>query len=230
MNQRYKVVGLGEILWDMLPNGKQLGGAPANFAYISSLFGSDGIVASRIGNDSLGTEAVQKLAPLGVTAEFVQRDTVHPTGVVQVEIDHAGQPTFEIAKLGVGFFGLDSRLANFGAARGCHLFWIAGAAQPRQPRYNPPVSRSDTHKGGACIRRQPAAGILFSRSSQRIDEDGGHRETQSRGIAEDHPNIWHRASGRNHFCGHAHGVAPSQADLRYSRVPRQPADQSAGTE
>jgi len=97
-NQRYKVVGLGEILWDMLPNGKQLGGAPANFAYISSLFGSDGIVASRIGNDSLGTEAVQKLAPLGVTAEFVQCDTVHPTGVVQVEIDHAGQPTFEIAK------------------------------------------------------------------------------------------------------------------------------------
>ncbi len=97
-SQRYKVVGLGEILWDMLPNGKQLGGAPANFAYISSLLGSDGIVASRIGNDSLGNEAVQRLAALGVTTEFVQCDTAHPTGVVQVQVDHAGQPTFVIAE------------------------------------------------------------------------------------------------------------------------------------
>src|ERR1700704_2248076 len=97
-SQRYKVVGLGEILWDMLPAGKQLGGAPANFAYISSLLGSDGIVASRIGNDSLGNEAVHRLAALGVTTEFVQCDTAHPTGVVQVRVDHAGQPTFVIAE------------------------------------------------------------------------------------------------------------------------------------
>jgi len=97
-SQRYKVVGLGEILWDMLPAGKQLGGAPANFAYISSLLGSDGIVASRIGNDSLGNEAVQRLTALGVTTEFVQCDPIHPTGVVQVKVDHAGQPTFEIAE------------------------------------------------------------------------------------------------------------------------------------
>src|SRR5438477_4131722 len=97
-SQRYKVVGLGEILWDMLPNGKQLGGAPANFAYISSLLGSDGIVASRIGDDSLGNEAVQRLAALGVTTELMQCDPAHPTGVVQVKVDHAGQPTFEIAE------------------------------------------------------------------------------------------------------------------------------------
>jgi len=97
-SQRYKVVGLGEILWDMLPNGKQLGGAPANFAYISSLLGNEGIVASRVGNDSLGSESVHRLAALGVTTEFIQRDAAHPTGTVQVEIDHAGQPKFEIAE------------------------------------------------------------------------------------------------------------------------------------
>jgi len=96
--QRYKVVGLGEILWDMLPNGKQLGGAPANFAYISTLLGDDGIVASRVGRDSLGNEALRQLAALGVTTEFVERDTIHPTGTVQVEVDHAGQPKFEIAE------------------------------------------------------------------------------------------------------------------------------------
>jgi fructokinase len=97
-NQRYKIVGLGEILWDMLPNGKQLGGAPANFAYISTLLGDEGIVASRVGSDSLGNDAVGRLAALGVTTEFVQHDSVHPTGTVQVEVDHAGQPKFEIAE------------------------------------------------------------------------------------------------------------------------------------
>jgi fructokinase len=96
-SHRYKVVGLGEILWDMLPSGKQLGGAPSNFAYISSLLGNEGIVASRVGNDALGNEAVRRLTELGVTTAFLQSDTEHPTGTVQVEVDHAGQPKFEIA-------------------------------------------------------------------------------------------------------------------------------------
>jgi len=95
---RYKVAGLGEILWDMLPDGKQLGGAPANFAYISTLLGDEGIVASRVGRDSLGSDAVAQLAALGVTTGFVQSDAVHPTGTVQVQVDHAGQPKFEIAE------------------------------------------------------------------------------------------------------------------------------------
>jgi fructokinase len=96
--EHHKVVGLGEMLWDLLPSGKQLGGAPSNFAYISTLLGSEGIVASRIGNDALGSEAVQRLAALGVNTAFLQSDPVHVTGTVQVEVDHAGQPKFEIAQ------------------------------------------------------------------------------------------------------------------------------------
>ena len=96
--KRYKIVGLGEILWDMLPNGKQLGGAPSNFAYISTLLGNEGIVASRIGNDVLGSEAVQRLARLGVATDSIQADPVRPTGSVRVEVDQAGQPRFEIAE------------------------------------------------------------------------------------------------------------------------------------
>lgn len=96
--QRNRVVGLGEILWDVLPDGKQLGGAPSNFAYISTLLGNQGIVASRIGNDALGNEARERLATLGVTTEFLQSDQVHPTGTVQVSVDRAGQPKFEIAE------------------------------------------------------------------------------------------------------------------------------------
>jgi fructokinase len=93
-----KIIGLGEILWDVLPNGRQLGGAPSNFAYVSTLLGDEGIVASRIGRDALGNEAVKQLANLGVGTPHIQADPVHPTGTVQVEVDHAGQPRFEIAE------------------------------------------------------------------------------------------------------------------------------------
>lgn len=98
MSRRHKIIGLGELLWDLLPAGKQLGGAPSNFAYISTLLGNEGIVASRIGSDALGTEAVRQLASVGVAAESLQLDAIHPTGTVRVEVDAAGQPRFEIEK------------------------------------------------------------------------------------------------------------------------------------
>src|ERR1700733_1198301 len=84
LNQRHIVVGLGELLWDMFPAGKQLGGAPANFAYITSLLGDEGIPASRLGQDALGAEALRRLSELALPTEFVQRDTEHPTGTVKV--------------------------------------------------------------------------------------------------------------------------------------------------
>src|SRR6202453_1848531 len=92
------VVGLGEVLWDLFPAGKQLGGAPANFAYISSLLGNEGSPASRLGNDALGAEAFQHLGKLGLSTEFIQQDADHPTGTVKVEVDGAGQPRFEISE------------------------------------------------------------------------------------------------------------------------------------
>lgn len=92
------VVGLGELLWDIFPEGKQLGGAPANFAYMTKLLGDRGVVASRVGEDELGREAKERLEELGLKASYVQRDAIHPTGTVQVEVDPAGQPTFTIAK------------------------------------------------------------------------------------------------------------------------------------
>jgi fructokinase len=95
---RRKIVGLGEILWDMLPSGRQLGGAPSNFAYISTLLGNEGAVASRVGDDALGHEAVAHLAKVGVSTAAVQVDLQHATGTVQVEVDGNGQPTFHIAE------------------------------------------------------------------------------------------------------------------------------------
>jgi fructokinase len=98
MASKHTIVGVGEILWDLLPSGKQLGGAPANFAYFATLLGDRGIAASRVGEDELGRDAAARLKQLRCTADYLQRDPLHPTGTVRVQVDDAGQPQFEIAR------------------------------------------------------------------------------------------------------------------------------------
>jgi fructokinase len=92
-----RVVGLGEVLWDHLPERTCLGGAPANFAYITTLMGDQGIVASRVGEDSPGLEALRRMEELGLNIDPVQTDRQLPTGSVKVQLDGNGLPRFEIA-------------------------------------------------------------------------------------------------------------------------------------
>lgn len=88
------IVGIGEALWDVLPEGKKLGGAPANFAYHVSQFGLDSCVVSAIGRDRLGEEIIDQLNERHVNRHI---DTVpYPTGTVQVELDEQGVPQYEI--------------------------------------------------------------------------------------------------------------------------------------
>ena len=99
---------MGEALWDMLPEGKQLGGAPANFAYHVSQFGLESRVVSAVGQDKLGTEIldsfrVRQLASLIETVPY-------PTGTVQVELDAAGVPCYNI-KEGVAWDNIPYTLA-----------------------------------------------------------------------------------------------------------------------
>ena len=90
------VVGLGEVLWDFLPSGRVLGGAPANFAYCSHLLGNRAVIASRTGDDQLGRELRDGLGARGIGQEYFQIDSAHPTGTVLVELSSGGQPTFKI--------------------------------------------------------------------------------------------------------------------------------------
>ena len=90
------MIGLGEVLWDILPTGRVLGGAPANFAYMTNVLGDQGIVASCVGNDVLGREACQLLQKLGLNTSYLQRDDLHETGIATVRIDGTGQPNFTI--------------------------------------------------------------------------------------------------------------------------------------
>jgi len=89
---------LGEILWDRLPSGPVLGGAPANFAYMASVLGDRGIVASRIGTDPLGGKTQQQLRHLCLTTDYLQQDAEHQTGTAEVSLDSMGQPTFTITE------------------------------------------------------------------------------------------------------------------------------------
>lgn len=92
-----RVVGLGEVLWDVLPERTCLGGAPANFAYITTLMGDQGIVASRVGEDSRGLDALRRMEELGLDIDHVQTDREYPTGTVSVELDGYGVARYEIA-------------------------------------------------------------------------------------------------------------------------------------
>jgi fructokinase len=90
------VAGLGEILWDLLPGGRQLGGAPANFAYHAKAQGADAWVVSRVGDDELGREIVARVDGLALHRDCLTVDTEHPTGTVSVELDGAGVPKYAI--------------------------------------------------------------------------------------------------------------------------------------
>src|SRR5438270_2510654 len=92
---RHNVVGLGEALWDILPSGKHLGGAPLNFAYIASLLGDHAVIATRIGNDELGEEMRSELAKRDLDLSALQVDDQLPTGTVEVSF-RDGQPQYEI--------------------------------------------------------------------------------------------------------------------------------------
>jgi fructokinase len=96
MAEKKLIVGLGEVLWDLLPERKSLGGAPANFAYIANLLGDEGIVASRVGRDQNGTQARVWLGRLGLCTDFLQTDGHHATGTAKVEVDPAGQARYDI--------------------------------------------------------------------------------------------------------------------------------------
>lgn len=89
-------IGLGEVLWDLLPTGRQLGGAPANFAYHAHALGGEGRVISRVGSDDLGRDLLQRLGGLGLSTAGVSIDPVAPTGTVSVALDPSGQPAYTI--------------------------------------------------------------------------------------------------------------------------------------
>jgi fructokinase len=91
-----RIVAVGEILWDLLPDGDQPGGAPANFAYHARALGNTVHLISRVGHDPLGERLLNHLEVNNLDSSLVQRDPDALTGTVSVEIRPGGHPTYTI--------------------------------------------------------------------------------------------------------------------------------------
>ena len=82
MNNSFLIVGLGEVLWDLYPDEKFLGGAPANATIHANQLGACGIIASAVGEDHLGDEILSVLQKRGIKTDYIQRNSDYPTGTV----------------------------------------------------------------------------------------------------------------------------------------------------
>jgi fructokinase len=139
----FQVVAVGEILWDLLPAGRQLGGAPANFIQHARAFGAAASLVSRVGDDDLGREAVSRLRARGVATNLIQIDREEPTGTVGVEIGPDRQPRFTIHE-NVAWDRLVVEDAALVAARSADAVCFGSLAQR-------------TAGGAEAVRRQVAA-------------------------------------------------------------------------
>ena len=99
----FKVVGLGEILWDLFPEGKLLGGAPANFTYHINVLGNQGLTVSSVGSDELGCEILDTLQKLGIAIDYIQINRKAATGTVRVTIAAIGEPSLSICPEGTAW-------------------------------------------------------------------------------------------------------------------------------
>jgi len=130
---RPKIVALGEVLWDLLPEGKMLGGAPANFAFHAHALGAESQLISRIGDDHLGREIQQRFSARGLPVGGLQIDPAAPTGTVSVELSADGQPRYIIHE---------------------HVAWDAIAAVPDAMSA---VADADAVCFGSLAQRSPAS-------------------------------------------------------------------------
>ena len=168
------IVGMGEALWDVLPEGKKIGGAPANFAYHVSQFGFDSRVVSAVGNDELGDEIMEVFKEKQLKNQIERVD--YPTGTVQVTLDDEGVPCYEI-KEGVAWdnipftdelkrLALNTRAVCFGS-----LAQRNEVSRATIPRYNARYRRT-----AEDIRHQSPSGLLHERSIARVFQTLQHSE------------------------------------------------------
>lgn len=92
----WKITGIGDALWDRLPEGRKIGGAPANFAYYMKQFGFDAVVVTAVGDDQLGIEIKETFVRMGLDHQTEVVD--YPTGVVNIDLDDMGIPAYEIVE------------------------------------------------------------------------------------------------------------------------------------
>lgn len=125
----HPVVGIGEILWDVYPDGRKVaGGAPFNFAFHCHQLGHPAVIVSRVGDDDLGRELRDRVRELGLSDEHIQTDREHPTGTVRVALDENKVPTYTITEnVAWDYIAWDDKLDSL--ARRCRAVCYGTLAQ-----------------------------------------------------------------------------------------------------
>lgn len=136
--QHCNIVGIGEILWDMLPEGKRLGGAPANFAIHSNALGAKAKIISAVGKDDEGDNVVDFLRKREISAEYLYRNNA-PTGSVSVAIDKQGHPAYTIQQ-NVAWDFMETCLESEILAKTCDAVCFGSLAQRNS------ITRKSIHK------------------------------------------------------------------------------------
>ena len=135
------IVGLGEALWDVLPEGAKLGGAPANFAYHTSQFGYEAVAISALGNDALGDQTLKEFDQRGL--RYIMPRVPFPTGTVAVELDDQGVPTYDI-KTDVAWDNIPFTPEVEEAAKTCRAVCFGSLAQRNETSRNTIMQFLDT--------------------------------------------------------------------------------------
>jgi fructokinase len=117
------ILSFGEMLWDLLPTGPVLGGAPFNLAYRLCALGDRALIVTRLGRDRPGNQAMAQIIDLDMDASFVQRDNHHPTGTVEVKLDEKGNPDFSIVReVAYDYIEPNFELMELAASAQCFCF------------------------------------------------------------------------------------------------------------
>ncbi|UCE40088.1 MAG: carbohydrate kinase [Candidatus Aminicenantes bacterium] len=148
--RQFVIVGIGEILWDLLPTGKRLGGAPANVVFHVHNLGAEGYIVSRVGNDPFGEKIMSNLKSLGLSRRYISIDKTRPTGSVSVSLDSKGIPCYiihdDVAWDYIAFSQGLSKLASLADAV-CY-----GSLGQRSKRSQDTIRRFLRHSRKSCLR------------------------------------------------------------------------------
>jgi fructokinase len=149
MKDPHLVLGIGELLWDVLPEGMRLGGAPANFAVMAGRLGNRAAVLSRIGRDDLGRQAIDRLNPMPIETNFLQVDPAHRTGRVTVSLE-GSEPHYAILQPAAwDFLEISDQWVQI--VEHAHAVCFGSLAQ-RNPHSRQTIQQLVARTSASCIR------------------------------------------------------------------------------
>ncbi len=173
------IVALGELLWDVFPSEARFGGAPGNFAHHAAALGGKTYIVSAVGDDDLGRRAFDSLKRSRIDVSYVSTDPKHPTGTVDVQLDHQGIPTYQFHQdESWDFLGWTAELENLAGRCDAVCFGTLGQRSPSSRATIQSFVSFDSSRGPADLRHQFATTIPYRSHHTRFAGTGERVEAE----------------------------------------------------